>query len=217
MIKILIADDHPIVLDGLCSAINSTEGLEVIGTATNGEEAIRLIESLNPDVVLTDISMPVLTGIELTREVSRRFDNVKVIIMSMHENDAYINNAVKAGVHGYLLKDAEKKELIEAIFQVNAGGKFFSKTVSQIMENTLYNQSRETGATLSEGKSILSNREIEVLQMIVYGLSNKEIAAKLFLSTRTIDAHRYNIMQKLEVKNTAEMIKTAVKLKLVEF
>jgi DNA-binding NarL/FixJ family response regulator len=214
MIKVLLADDHPMVREGLRLAINSTSGQQVIGTAGNAAEALQLIASLKPDLLLTDISMPGVSGIELTREALKQNPGLKVIIMSMHENDAYINNAVQAGAQGYLLKDSDKNELSEAIQMVMDGGKYFSKSVSQILVNGMYNKQEDASASDNSG---LSNREIEVLRLIAQGLSNKEIAAKLFLSVRTIDAHRYNIMQKLDVKNTAEMIRSAVKLKIVEF
>ncbi len=216
MIRIIIADDHPIVRDGLRSALETIEDLQVTGVAANGHEALELINNNPPDVLLTDISMPEMNGIELTREVSKKFPQVKIIILSMHENDAYINNALQAGAHGYLLKDSEKGELARAIQKVVAGEKYFSKSVSQILVNGLYNKSTEKAGD-DHDKGGLSKREVEILQMIAQGLSNKEIAGSLFLSIRTVDAHRYNIMQKLNVKNTAEMIKTAVKLKLIEF
>ncbi|MBC7861998.1 MAG: response regulator transcription factor [Bacteroidia bacterium] len=216
MIKIIIADDHPIVRDGLRSALDSIENFHVIGVAVNGVEALNLIKSDPPDLLLTDISMPEMNGIDLTREVTKKYPDVKVIILSMHENDAYINNALQAGAHGYLLKDSEKAELNNAIERVVAGEKYFSKSVSQILVNGLYNKPGENGEDQQDVTGI-SKRELEVLEMIALGLSNKEIAGKLFLSIRTVDAHRYNIMQKLKVKNTAEMIKTAVKMKLIEF
>jgi two-component system response regulator DegU len=216
MIKIIIADDHPIVRDGLRSALDSIENFHVTGVAVNGVEALNLIKNEPPDLLLTDISMPEMNGIDLTREVTKKYPEVKVIILSMHENDAYINNALQAGAHGYLLKDSEKAELNSAIERVVAGEKYFSKSVSQILVNGLYNKPGESGEEQQDITGI-SKRELEVLEMIALGLSNKEIAGKLFLSIRTVDAHRYNIMQKLKVKNTAEMIKTAVKMKLIEF
>ena len=216
MIKVFIADDHPIVLDGLKTAINSFEGKSVVGVASNGEDALRQLDFLKPDILLTDISMPEMNGIDLTREAARRFPLIKVIIMSMHENDAYINNAIQAGAAGYLLKDAGKKEISEAIDLIMEGGKYYSKTVSQILMNGIYNSKNQEGNRKSN-QGGLSNRETEVLRLIASGLSNKEIGVKLFLSTRTVDAHRYNIMQKLEAKNTAEMIKAGIKLKLLEF
>lgn len=216
MIRILIADDHPIVRDGLRSALETIENFQVIGVAANGHEALGLIKNNPPDVLLTDISMPEMNGIELTREVARKHPEIKIIILSMHENDAYINNALQAGAHGYLLKDSEKAELAKAIERVMSGEKYFSKSVSQILVNGLYNKPQDKQSDAQE-KTGLSSRELGILQMIAQGMSNKEIAAQLFLSIRTVDAHRYNIMQKLNVKNTAEMIKTAVKMKLIEF
>lgn len=216
MIRIIIADDHPIVRDGLRSALDSIENFHVTGVAANGYEALWLIKSDPPDLLLTDISMPEMNGIDLTREVAKKFPGVKVIILSMHENDAYINNALQAGAHGYLLKDSEKGELQRAIEKVVGGEKYFSKSVSQILVNGLYNKSGDKVEEAQDSGG-LSKREVEVLQLIAQGYSNKEIAGKLFLSIRTVDAHRYNIMQKLSVKNTAEMIKTAVKMRLIEF
>lgn len=215
MIRIIVVDDHPIVRDGLRMALDSIEHLHVIDVASNGLEALVMIKKNQPDILLTDISMPEMNGLELTAEVVKKYPLIRVIILSMHDHETYINNCIQAGAHGYLLKDSEKSELILAIEKVSIGEKYFSKNVSQILVNGLYKDTSNKGE--DENSCRLSKREAQVLQIIAEGLSNKEIATRLFLSIRTVGAHRYNIMQKMGVKNTAEMIRVGVKMKLIEF
>lgn len=215
MIKILIVDDHPIVRDGLKVTLEGVNGFEVVGAVTSGEEALKILSSKPVDVLLSDVSMPEMNGIQLVKEAKKISKDLKVLFLSMHENEAYINSAIDSGANGYLLKDSEKVELETAIVEVYKGEKFFGKSVSKLLTNN--QDTSMTSTPLKKDDSLLSQRELEVLHLIAQGLSNKEIAVKLFISNRTVDAHRYNIMQKMNVKNTAELIKNAVKLKLVEF
>ncbi|MFN6037163.1 MAG: response regulator [Bacteroidota bacterium] len=215
MIKILIVDDHPIVRDGLKIALESVNDFEIVGAVTSGSEALKILKVNAVDVLLSDVSMPEMNGMQLVKEAKKISKDLKVLFLSMHENEAYIKSAIDSGANGYLLKDSEKSELETAIFKVYNGETFFGKSVSKLLAET---ESETIGNTLAKKEeSILSQRELEVLYLIAQGFSNKEIAVKLFISNRTVDAHRYNIMQKMNVKNTAELIKNAVKLKLVEF
>ena len=216
MIKILIVDDHPIVRDGLKGALEKVENFQVAGAVSSGNEALDLLKNNHANVLLSDISMSGMNGIQLAIEAKKIAPELKILFLTMHENEAYINRALQAGANGYLLKDSEKSELELAINKVAEGEKFFGKSVSQILAKNFANNPEELKTGKKE-ESILSQRELEVLYLIAQGLSNKEIAGKLYISNRTVDAHRYNIMQKMNVKNTAELIKNAVKLKLVEF
>ncbi|MES2837863.1 MAG: response regulator transcription factor [Bacteroidota bacterium] len=216
MIRIVLVDDHPIVRDGIKNIIDSENDLLVVGIANNGVEALKIINDTKPDIVLTDISMPEMNGIELTQKIVDNIDlpNTKVIVLTMHDSHSYVNSALESGAKGFLLKDSESTEIIKSIKEVFAGKKYVSKTVSQILVSDMLNTKKEIA---DENKLEISKREKEVLLLIAEGLSNKEIATKLFLSTRTVDAHRYNIMQKLEARNTAELIKIAVKHKLIDY
>jgi two-component system, NarL family, response regulator NreC len=214
MIKILVVDDHPIVRDGLYNAMKNVKDFKIVGAVSSANEALDLIQTNNIDVLLSDISMPEISGIQLAEKVKKISPLVKILFLTMHENDAYVNSAIQTGASGYLLKDSEISELENAIRVIYAGNSYFGKNI-----NTDSNAASQKHTSESEIKpnNILSQREIEILNLIAHGSSNKEIAAKLYISNRTVDAHRYNIMQKLDVKNTAELIKKAVRLKLVEF
>ena len=215
MIKILIVDDHPIVRDGLKMALESVKGFEVVNAVTSGSEALKILKSNAVDVLLSDVSMPEMNGMQLVKEAKKISKDLKVLFLSMHENEAYIKSAIDSGANGYLLKDSEKSELETAIVKVYGGETFFGSSVSKLLAEN--GDITTSIASLKKEESILSQRELEILHLIAQGFSNKEIAIKLYISNRTVDAHRYNIMQKMNVKNTAELIKNAVKMKLVEF
>jgi DNA-binding NarL/FixJ family response regulator len=211
--KILLVEDHNIVRDGIKSLFKSVKGFQVLADLANGEAALAFLDK-NPavDIVVTDISMPKINGLQLTKAVKEKFPACKVLVLSMHNDEEYINQAVEAGADGYLLKDSEKDELIKAIEKIRNGEKYFSYNVSNIIISNMLNVEKKKNHASNYQ---LSEREKEVLKLIVEGLSNKLIASKLFVSTRTVDAHRYNIMQKMQVKNTAEMVRTAIQENLV--
>ena len=214
-IKVIIVDDHEVVRDGIKSVLEETEDISIIADADNGEDAIRLVDKMKPDILLTDITMPGLSGIETAEIVSRDYPATKVIMFSMHENEEYISKAIENKAAGYLSKNAEKEEMIQAIRTVAQGGQYFSSDISQTMltsyVSNAINEKDNTGQKLH-----LTNREEEVLKLVANGLRSKEIADKLFISTRTVETHRNNIMQKLEVKNTAELIRYSLEHNLIE-
>lgn len=216
MIRIFIADDHSLVRDGVKAIISSHKRFEIAGEASEGNEAFEKISEIQPDLAIIDISMPGISGINLTKKIGQHFPDVKVMILSMHDSEDYISNALEAGALGYILKDSDKEEVITAIDKVANGETYCSKNVSQILINSFV-KSRNKKSTVDPVLTpLLSKREIQILRLIAKGLSNKEIATNLFISTRTVDAHRYNIMQKLQVRNTAELVMYAVNNKLIE-
>ena len=213
-INVLIADDHRVVRDGIKSILNKEDEINVIGEAQNGAEALTLARELNPDIILTDITMPEMTGIELANEVGKELPEIKVIILSMHEDEEYISKVVEAKASGYLGKEVEKEEIILAIKRVYGGGNYYSENVSKMMIEGFVKKTTSGG---NDGPAVhLTNREKEILKLVVDGASSKAIAGELFISIRTVETHRNNILQKLNVKNSAELVKYALKHKLVE-
>lgn len=206
MIKIIIADDHSIIRDGLKAMLEMNDFCRIVGEAANGEELLDLLKTTPCDVVCTDISMPVMDGMEATRQIMKHFPKIRVMCLSMHEEAAFIKKMMEAGAVGYVFKDSSKDELKEAIQAVHSGKKYFNQKLFDILLNM------ESG-----GKeiSVLSSREKEILKLIAEEYTNPEIAEKLFLSVRTVDTHRQNLIQKLDVKNTAGLVKYAIKSGLI--
>ena len=204
MIKVLLADDHSIIRDGLKSMLATITDIEIAGEAANGEEVMAFLSVHTADVILMDISMPLMNGIETTRMVADYYPDIHVIALSIHEQYDFIKYMINAGAKGYVSKEAEKEELLDAIYTVYAGKKFYSdKIIEKLTSETKNN------------KSVLTEREKEILKLIAEELNNVQIAERLFLSVRTVDTHRRNIIQKLDVKNTAGMVKYAIKLGLI--
>jgi DNA-binding NarL/FixJ family response regulator len=206
-IKILLVDDHQIIIDGLKSVMKNTNDISVVGEANNGREAIRLLSILNVDVVLMDIDMPVMNGIEALKEIKRNLVGVKVIILSMHQESAMIKNLISIGADGYLLKNTNQDELVEAIRKVAGGKPCFSSGVTM----SLLNETKNNSKSVDSQTEALTEREIEILKLIAEGFSNKEIGSKLFISHRTVDTHRTNLMKKLNTNNIAGLISFAIK------
>ncbi len=213
-IKIILADDHKIFLDGMVSLLSEVENFEIAGTVNSGEELLGEIENLKSDIIITDITMKGISGLEVTKLIKKEHPSLKVLILSMHSNYEFIQNSVKAGADGYLPKDTSIKELIEAINTINNGGQYFSKEITEYFFNN-YIQNYRTEQNLMEQES-LTQREIEILKLSASGLTNKEIAEKLFISIKTVDTHKNHILQKLKLKNSAQLTLFAVKNKLIE-
>ncbi|MFZ4398634.1 MAG: response regulator transcription factor [Bacteroidales bacterium] len=214
MIKIVLVDDHQLFLDGIKSLLSEVEFIDIIGEASGGEEVLCLLKNTKPDLIIMDISMKGHSGIDVSKQISILYPNIKIMILSMHTNEEFVINAVKAGVKGYLSKDTSKDELLEAIQIIDSGGECYSKLISDNFLKS-YVKKFKAEQNLIENKT-LTIREIEILKLAVIGLSNKEIADKLFISTKTVDSHKNNIMQKLKLKNTAELVLYAVKNKIIE-
>jgi DNA-binding NarL/FixJ family response regulator len=216
-IKILIADDHAVVRKGLVMILEEEPNLEVVGEASDGQEAVEKVELLRPDIVFMDISMPQMSGLEAIGIIHKRFPSVKSLIFSMHHNTDYIMAAVENGADGYLLKDTSKQEIISAIDALSRGERYFPPTISSVIVSTLVNKPQNraitgTGHSTEQPKSLLkiSKKERVILKMIADGLNSREIADRLQLSIRTVSNHRANIIKKTKARNTAELVKIAV-------
>jgi DNA-binding NarL/FixJ family response regulator len=208
-IKLLLVDDHPVVRKGISSCLARQEHLQIVGEAANGEEAMRKTRELMPDIILMDIDMPEMNGLEVTELLHKDFPKIKVIILSMHSNSEYVMRIIQSGASGYVLKEAPTEELVRAIDTVNGGEAFFSPEVARVALNKYV---RGTG---ENGSAQLTNREREVLVQISEGLSNKEIANKLGVGVRTVETHRERIMRKLNIHSVAGLTKFAISQGLI--
>ena len=208
--KIVLADDHGVVRKGLRSLINEMEGFDIIGEATDGEQALKMVKELSPDILITDISMPKLNGLELLDVIKSENLEVNVLILSMYEDEEYVLAAIEAGASGYVHKDADDDELLKAIENIGNGCVYYGNSIKNIMAKKI----KQSKVYDAERSSALTSREQEILKLIVKGQSNKEIAVKLFISTRTVDTHRNNIMRKLKVRNAAELVRIAIQKRL---
>ena len=208
--RLLLADDHLIIRDGIKLMLKKNSELEIVGEASNGEEVIEFLrENFDAvDVILMDINMPTMNGIEATQVITKEFPHIKILALTMHAEETYITNMLKAGALGYILKESGSSELVAAINSVAGGEKYYSNDVSVTMINALMNDDKPK-------VSQLSSREEEVLSHIATGATNKEVGDMLCISGRTVETHRRNILGKLDVKNTAEMIRYAIENDLI--
>jgi two-component system, NarL family, response regulator NreC len=211
--RIVVADDHGIVRKGLRYLLERQDDMEVAGEASDGREAVRLCAELLPQVIVMDIAMPHLNGIDATAQVVRRSPETAVIILSMHADEDYLVRALTSGVKGYLLKDSAEVDLIRAVRSVVQGKCFFSPTIAQMLAEDYTRQLQQRG--LQDSYELLSEREKEILQLLAEGKSNKEAATILNVSPYTIETHRTHIMQKLDLHNTAEIVLYAVRKKII--
>jgi len=212
-ICILLADDHRILREGIRALIEDQEDMQVVGEAEDGQATLKMVSQLNPDVVVMDIAMPLLNGLEATRQIRRDFPQVKVLILTMHENEEYIRQVLAAGALGYVLKDAAARDLLGAIRTVYQGEAVLSPAITRlVIEDYLrWGDIRQEDTTNG-----LTAREREVLQLIAEGYTNKEIAEILSLSVKTIQSHRTNLMNKLDLHDRGELIKYAIQKKIID-
>ncbi len=206
-IKVLIADDHAIVRHGLSRSIQQQEDMEVIGQASDGHAAVELARELCPNVVLMDVSMPYLNGIEATRAILRDSPGTRVIALSMHSAKRYVREMFRAGASGYLLKDCEFDELVQTIRLIAEGQTYISPSISRVV---VENYMRDAPEEKESAFSVLTQREREVLQLMAEGNSTKQIAMRLYISPKTVEAHRLRIMNKLDIDNVALLTKYAI-------
>ena len=213
MINVMIADDHKVFRDGVISILEGVDDLQITAEAANGQEVLSKLETNQPDVILMDITMGDTSGIDITKLIKEKYTNIKVLILSMHSESGYIIKALDAGAAGYLLKDAGSTEMINAIRTVQKGDPYYSQQVSNILVQHI---TQEKKPKSSKSGIPLTPRETEILILICEEFSNPEIAEKLFISVRTVDTHRRNLLEKLSVKNTAGMVRYAIKHGIVE-
>jgi two-component system response regulator NreC len=211
--SLLIADDHGVVRKGLRLLLEQYEELAVIGEAADGREAVRLAEELKPDIVIIDVAMPLLNGIDAAAQLLKNDAGRGVIILTMHADEAYLLRALDVGVKGYLLKETAEQDLLRAVKVVSQGRPFFSPAITETLLEDYMRVVKQQG--LSDTYELLTSREKEVLQLLAEGKSNKEVAAILDLSLYTVESHRTNLMQKLNLHNTAEIVLYAVRKNIV--
>jgi DNA-binding NarL/FixJ family response regulator len=208
MITVLVADDHAIIRDGICSLLGAIPGLKVVGQAENGRKALDLAQELRPDIVVMDISMPELNGFEATRQIRGELPGTRIIALSMYAEKRYVLGMLKAGVAGYLIKDCAFQELAEAIAVVHRGDIYLSPKIADTVRKALLDSIEETPVTLSEE---LSERERQVLQRMAEGVKTRDIAEELHISVKTVETYRGSIMRKLNLYSVAELTKFAVR------
>ena len=208
-LRLLLGDDHTLLRHGLRKILEEKPEWQVVGETGDGREAVRLAAELTPDIAILDIAMPLLNGIEATRQITRRTPSCKVLILSMHADEAYIARALQAGAKGYLLKDSASADLLRAVSAVAAGKPFFSRVIAQSMIEDYVR--RLADASIVDPYDSLSEREREIFQLIAEGHSNKDVALILSISPATVETHRARILQKLDVHNTAELVLYAVR------
>lgn len=215
-IRVVLADDHVFVRDGIKSLLENEANIEVVGEATDGLEALKSVEINQPDLLILDIRMPNLTGIEVVEKLRSQNNLVKIVMLSMHESEEYVLKSIKAGADGYLLKGSSKEEFLKALNTVSEGGKYFSGDISSILIGQLTHPTNfsETKQLISD-EMMITKREKEILTLLLSGKGNKEIAEALDISKRTAEVHRFNLMKKLKVKNLIELSNKATEYALI--
>ena len=215
-IRVVFTDDHVFVRDGIKSLLENEANIKVVGEATDGLEALKVVETEKPDLLILDIRMPNLTGIEVVEKLRAQGNFVKIIMLSMHESEEYVLKSIRAGADGYLLKGSSKEEFLKAVHTVSNGGKYFSGDISSILIGQLSNPAAtmESKQSLDEDMMI-TKREKEILKLLLSGKGNKEIAEALDISKRTAEVHRFNLMKKLKVKNLMELSNKANEFSLL--
>ncbi len=219
IINVVLADDHVLVRDGIKALLEDQTGIIVIDEASNGKEALDVISRNKPHVLIVDIRMPEMNGIEVVREINKRFTDVRTLVLSMHDSEEYVVQAIHAGADGYLLKGASKVEFLKAINKVASGEKYFTGDVSEIIMSNFVNGNISTRITPKkspiEAPFKLTKRERQILNLVLQLKNNKDIAEELRISKRTAEVHRFNLMKKLKVKNLMELNTVAKKFQLI--
>ncbi|MFY0712708.1 response regulator transcription factor [Seonamhaeicola sp. NFXS20] len=218
VIKVVLADDHALVRDGIKALLEDQNGVEVIDEASDGKEALEVIAKNKPDVLIVDIRMPEMNGIEVVKEITEKHKEVKTLVLSMHDSEEYVVQSIQAGADGYLLKGASKDEFLKALNNVASGGKYFTGDVSEIIMNNFVNGTPVVSTPKKQEPEALpfklTKREKQILSLVLELKNNKDIAEELQISKRTAEVHRFNLMKKLEVSNLKELTDKAKQYKL---
>lgn len=215
-LKVMLVEDHALMRQGVKALLGEESDVVIVGETGDGSEALLLAERLQPDIVLMDLSLPGVGGIEATRQIRERFPTMRVVVLSMHDGEEYVFRALRAGASGYVLKQSTSTELVLALRAVAAGSTFLSPTISQILISDYVRRADEAPERDDDALSILTPREREVLQLIATGLSNRQVAAQLHISIKTVETHRGNMMSKLDVHDRAGLVKFAIKGGLIK-
>jgi two-component system, NarL family, nitrate/nitrite response regulator NarL len=214
-VQVVLADDHVFVRDGVKSLLETEQNIIVVGEAANGKETIELVEEKKPDLLIVDIRMPEFTGIEVVEKLRNNNNDVKIIVLSMHDSEEYVLKSINAGADGYLLKGSSKEEFLKALYTVINGGKYFTGDISSILISQLKNNHVTETKTKLDQDITITKREKEILKLLLSGKGNKEIADALEISKRTAEVHRFNLMKKLKVKNLMELSNKATEYSLI--
>lgn len=207
MIKIILADDHQVVRKGLKALLSSDPDFEITGEAGDGLETVKMAEELQPDVLVLDLMMPGINGLEVTRQMNKKNPRIGIVILSMHSNEAYVLEALRSGAKAYILKESPPEELVRAIKEVSAGRRYLS---APLTERAIEAYTQKTETKPMDPFNQLTTRELEILQLAAQGNTNSEIAARLFISPRTVETHRTNLMRKLNLLNHSQLIQFAI-------
>lgn len=210
-IRILITDDHQLFREGIANLLSSSPQIEIVGQAENGQEAIEKARKLKPDIVIMDLSLPIINGVDATRILHKELPETKVLVLSMHAEKNYIKEALEAGAYGYLFKDCTYDQLIEAINTVYQGKKYLSNKITEVLIHDYLNREEVT----PDNDQSLSERESEILRLIAEGKSTREIADLLFISVKTVGTHKQHVLEKLNLQSTAGLIKYAIRKGIV--
>ncbi|MDF2571442.1 MAG: nreC [Sporomusa sp.] len=213
-IRIVIADDHAVLRSGLKALLNCSPLFDVIGEAGDGQQAYHMVEDLRPDVLLLDISMPVMSGVDCIKEIKSRGLPCRILVLTMYDDNEYIKEVMRAGADGYVLKKSADTELVEGIIKIHSGKKYLNESMSQTLLNSLLRINDEKNDQ-RDPYTLLSTRERQVLRLLAQGYTNSEIAEQLSLSTKTVDTYRSRIMNKLDVRKKSELVNYALQYKLI--
>jgi two-component system, NarL family, response regulator DegU len=214
-INIVLADDHVLVRNGIKAMLESDKEINVVGEASNGAEALEVVKALKPDILVLDIRMPEMTGLEAAAKLKDYAAQTKAVILSMHDSEEYVLQALAAGAFGYMLKDTDKNEFIKALKQIYKGNKYFSGSVSNVLANQFLNNKSGGRVAEVQDRYLLTKKEKQILGMVIDGKQNKQISESLDITVRTIETHRFNIMKKLGVNNAVDMVNKTIKENLV--
>lgn len=215
-IEVFLVDDHQLVRDGIKALLAGIPDIRISGEANSGAELLKAIEESSPSIILMDISLPDMSGIELTRLLSKSHPGIRILILSMYTNEDFVFNAMKAGARGYLPKNTSRSELLDAIYTIKDGHEFFSESISKVILKSFLRQATQPEGSAEGDHRLLTNREQEILKLFAEGFNNKEISHRLKISIRTVESHKSHIIKKLGLKSTVEMVKFAIRNKIVE-
>lgn len=214
-IRLILVDDHQLVRAGIANLLSGEPGFEIIGEAAEAKELFDLLKQSQPDIAILDIALPGMSGIEITKKLHNDFPGIRILILSMHTSEEFIFNAINSGARGYLPKNTSRKELIEAIYAIQRGEEFFAESISNVILKSYIKKAKSDAPDDDNKEGLLSRREIEVLRLFAEGLTNQEIADKLFISIRTVESHKNHIMARLELKTTVDLVKFAIRNNIV--